>query len=163
LGSSASFSWAQCKCPEPPNVMLRTPLTAASVNIFSVWRFATTIEHQAATYPTFDPTWYGAVTIVMAGLETASACICASVPVFWGPMLATASQLLGQIFITKEIHVTTEHRFEDLESNDTIHLGSRGKGMGVEENGAYFGQRAGSRLEWIGKAGAQQHSETWRR
>ena len=97
----------------------------------------------------------------MAGLETASACICASIPVFWGPMLASASQLLGQIFVTKEIHITTEHRFQDFESNDTIHLGTAATGMGVEEQGPYFGQRAGSRSEWAGKDGAEQHSEPW--
>jgi hypothetical protein len=139
----------------------------ASVNIFSVWRFATTIEHKAATYPTFDPSWYGPISIVMAGLETASACICASIPVFWGPMLATASQLLGQIFVTKEVHVTTEHRFpdfesnQDFESNDTIHLGTAATGMGVQEQRPYFGHGGGARLDWVGKDGVQQRTETW--
>ncbi len=137
-------------------------LTRPSVNIFSVWRFATTIEHQAATYPTFDPTWYGPVSIVMAGLEIASACICASVPVFWGPMLGTASQLLGQIFVTKEVHVTTEHRFEDLESNDTLHLRTRGTMMGMEER-AQLGDRAASRLEWTSKDGVPEDSKSWSR
>ena len=98
----------------------------------------------------------------MAGLEIASACICASIPVFWGPMLGTASQLLGQIFVTKEVHVTTEHRFEDLESNDTLHLRTRGTMMGMEER-AQLGDRT-PRLEWISKDGAvHEHAKSWSR
>ncbi|KAK4235833.1 hypothetical protein C8A03DRAFT_17477 [Achaetomium macrosporum] len=142
------------------------------VNIFSVWRLAETVHHQAGTHPTFDPTWYGAIVIVMAGLETASACICASIPVFWGPMLASASQLLGQIFVTKEVHVTTEHRFANLssgESADTFpHLEMHGATMGLpaltgsaDEFGLRTGSRAGSRLEWHGKDGAQHQYQTW--
>jgi hypothetical protein len=135
-----------------------------SVNIFSIWRFATTIEHQATTYPTFDPTWYGPIIIVMAGLETASACICASIPVFWGPMLASTSQLLGEIFVTKEVHVTTEHRFEDLgNSSDTFGELESGPRADMERNMGYSAPRAGSRLEWVGKDGVQQHCETWTR
>src|SRR5690349_3138330 len=89
-------------------------LTPIRVNTFSIWRLATTMEHRAGIYPTFDPTWYGPMTIVMAGLETAFCVICASVPVFWSPLSASASRLLGRIFVTKEIHATTEHRFDNL-------------------------------------------------
>ncbi|KAK4153771.1 integral membrane protein, partial [Chaetomidium leptoderma] len=133
------------------------------VNVFSVWRFAATIEHKAGTYPTFDPTWYGPIMIVMAGLETASACICASIPIFWGPMVASASHVLGHIFVTKEVHVTTEHRFGDLGSNDTLgQLEMQGTGTSMKANTAHHA-RAGSRLEWVGKDGVQQHCETWTR
>jgi hypothetical protein len=113
--------------------------------------------------------------IVMAGLETASACICASVPVFWGPMLASASQLLGDIFVTKEVHVTTEHRFANLssgESDDTfphvLEMHHHGVAMGLpevqgskDEFGLRSASRAGSRLEWHGKDGVQHQYETW--
>ncbi|KAH6844493.1 hypothetical protein B0I37DRAFT_164409 [Chaetomium sp. MPI-CAGE-AT-0009] len=134
------------------------------VNVFSIWRFATTIEHKAGTYPTFDPTWYGPIIIVMAGLETASACICASIPVFWGPMITSASQLLGQIFVTKEVQVTTEHRFENFGSSDTFYrLEMQGPGTDVGDGRGYLEQRCGSRVEWIGKDGVQHHSQTWAR
>ncbi|KAK3319479.1 hypothetical protein B0T19DRAFT_268285 [Cercophora scortea] len=90
------------------------------VNVFSLWRFVSMLYHRSTTYPTFDPMWYGPVSIVMAGMEIAAACICASVPVFWGPMVASASQLFGHIFVTKEVKVTTQHRFELFGSKDDI-------------------------------------------
>jgi hypothetical protein len=75
-------------------------------------------------------------------------------------MLASASQLLGEIFVTKEVHVTTEHRFEDLgNSSDTFGELERGPTAEME----YSVPRAGSRLEWVGKDGVQQHCETWTR
>ncbi|KAK4141466.1 uncharacterized protein C8A04DRAFT_30965 [Dichotomopilus funicola] len=132
------------------------------VNVFSIWRFATTMQHRAATYPTFDPTWYGPITIVMAGLETATSCMCASIPIFWGPLVTSASQLLGQIFVTKEVHVTTERRFDTFGSNETFHqVEMQGPGIGYEEDTIYFGQRSGSRLEWVSKDGTQHYTETW--
>jgi hypothetical protein len=145
-------------------LLLPHVLTCISVNIFSVWRFATTVEHRATTYPTFDPTWYGPISFVMAALETASACICASIPVFWGPLLASASQLLGQIFVTKEIHVTAEHRFEAFDSDDAfqdLEMHRTGMPVGlpadVEYSAPNYGQRTDSRPEWVGKErGVQQ-------
>lgn len=70
------------------------------------------VQHKSCTEPTFDPTWYGPVSIVMASLETAAACICASIPIFWRPLLDSASGFLGQIFVTKEVKVTSQNRFE---------------------------------------------------
>lgn len=121
------------------------------------------MEHKAGTYPTFDPTWYGPITIVMAGLETASACICASIPVFWGPMMTSASHLLGHIFVTKEVQVTTEHRFSNLDSSDKFDRhGIQGPWADLEDGRVYIEQRCGSRVEWIGKDGLQHHhSTTW--
>ncbi|KAK3368024.1 hypothetical protein B0H63DRAFT_442776 [Podospora didyma] len=96
-------------------------LMGTVVNIFSVWRFATMLQHRSTTWPTFDPTWYGPISIVMAALEIASACICASIPVFWGSIMAATSQFLGQIFVTKEVHVTSQHRFDTLGSSGAGH------------------------------------------
>lgn len=122
------------------------------------------MQHRAATYPTFDPTWYGPITLVMAGLETATSCMCASIPIFWGPLVTSASQFLGQIFVTKEVHVTTEHRFDHFGSNETFHqVEMQGPGIGYEEDTVYFGQRSGSRLEWVNKDGTQHYTETWPR
>lgn len=75
------------------------------------------VQHKSCTEPTFDPTWYGSVSIVMASLETAAACVCASIPIFWRPMLDSASGFLGQIFVTKEVKVTSQNRFELFGSN----------------------------------------------
>ena len=98
----------------------------------------------------------------MAGLEMASACICASIPVFWGPMMASASHLLGQIFVTKEVQVTTEHRFGNLDSSDKFdQQGIQGPWADLENGRVYLERRCGSRVEWIGKDGLQHHSTTW--
>ncbi len=67
-------------------------------------------------YPAVDPTWYAPITIVLAALEVNMASICASVPVFW-PVI---EQQFGKIFITQEVKVTSEERwqprFQDEES-----------------------------------------------
>lgn len=80
----------------------------SSVNVFSVWRLATIVEHKAATYPVRDPTWYGPISILLAILEVDAASICASVPVFWPAI----SNHFGRIFVTQEINITHEDRYE---------------------------------------------------
>lgn len=107
------------------------------VSVFSIWRLATIIAHKAATSPTFDPTWYGPISIVLAAVEIDSAMICASVPVFW-PVFRSAG---FQIFITKEIKVTSEQR---LSSSDGLEL--RGDGPGIFNSSAMgsMHSRAGS-------------------
>ncbi|EAQ91788.1 predicted protein [Chaetomium globosum CBS 148.51] len=82
------------------------------------------------------------------------------IPVFWGPMMTSASHLLGQIFVTKEVQVTTEHRFGNLGSSDAFHQ-HEGPWADLEDGKAYLEQRCGSRVEWTGKDGAQHHSTTW--
>ncbi len=76
--------------------------------MFAVWRLATVIQHKAAMWPVKDPTWYGPISILLAVLEVDCASICASVPVFW-PVL---SRQLGKIFVTKEIEIIHEDRYE---------------------------------------------------
>ncbi|KAM7198925.1 hypothetical protein V8F20_005992 [Naviculisporaceae sp. PSN 640] len=87
-------------------------IMGAFVNVFAMWRFITMVQHKSCTEPTFDPTWYGSVSIVMAALETSAACICASIPIFWSTMIDSASDFLGHIFVTKEVKVTSSTRFE---------------------------------------------------
>ena len=80
-------------------------LTESSVNFVSIWRLITIVEHRATTYPTFDPTWYGPISIVLAAIEVDASMICACVPVFW-PVLDRG--FLGNIFVTKEVKITRE-------------------------------------------------------
>ncbi|KAI0130512.1 hypothetical protein BJ170DRAFT_317134 [Xylariales sp. AK1849] len=77
----------------------------------SIWRLATLVEHQATTYPTFDPTWYSPISSILSAVEVDIASICASVPVFW-PVLTNS---LGEIFVTKEIQVIHEDRVDMFE------------------------------------------------
>lgn len=87
------------------------------VIVFAAWRLVTIVEHQAATQPTLDPTWYGPISILLAVLEVDAAAVCASVPIFW----PTLTQQWGKIFVTQEIKITRETRYieEDDESELT--------------------------------------------
>lgn len=91
-------------------------LTYYRANVVSVWRLVSVIEHHAATWPTFDPTWYGCVSIVLGAVEVDMAVICASVPVFW-PVLKSGG---FQILITREVQVTSR-----LMSNDDAGKGTK--------------------------------------
>jgi hypothetical protein len=77
--------------------------------MFAIWRLQTIIAHQAAYYPTHDPTWYGPSSIILAVLEIDAAAICASVPVFWPALEAH----WGSIFVTQEIKITHEDRYDE--------------------------------------------------
>lgn len=72
----------------------------------SILRLAAIITTRAATYPTFDPTWYGSKPIVLAALETDLATISAAFPLFW-PVLC---RLPLDIVVTREVKVTLEDR-----------------------------------------------------
>ncbi|KAI2463888.1 hypothetical protein F4781DRAFT_414858 [Annulohypoxylon bovei var. microspora] len=80
--------------------------TGAVVNGLSIWRLATIVEHRATTSPTFDPTWYGPISIMLGTLEAMTASICASFPIFW-PSLKTR---LDEIFVTREVTITMNRR-----------------------------------------------------
>lgn len=83
----------------------------------SIWRLAVCIEHKAATYPTFDPTWYGVGVVVLGMMEVNAASVCACVPVFW-PVLTAR---IDQIFVTQEVKITRERRFSG-DGDDEIEL-----------------------------------------
>ncbi|KAJ0307868.1 uncharacterized protein N0V96_006304 [Colletotrichum fioriniae] len=76
------------------------------VNVLGIFRLIGISHSRAGTYPTLDPSWYGCVPIVLAAVEINLATICASLPVFW----PTLQSSIGQIFITKEIEITSEIR-----------------------------------------------------
>lgn len=95
-------------------------LLGALVISVSVWRFADMVAHRAATWPTFDPTWYGSSAICLGIVEVNLAIICASIPVFW-PTLSKA--LMGSIFVTQEVKITRHSRYStDVERDDEIEL-----------------------------------------
>lgn len=76
-----------------------------------MFRLIALVENRAATFPTFDPTWYGSSPIVLSALEAYLATLCASLPVFW-PIVkdALASK---RIVVTHEVVVKTESRTHD--------------------------------------------------
>ncbi|KAK7916888.1 hypothetical protein PG985_010496 [Apiospora marii] len=83
------------------------------INFISIWRVASMVEHRAATFPTFDPTWYGPISVELATLEVNFATICASIPVFW-PVLTAR---LDKVFVTREIKIERIHRFETVDED----------------------------------------------
>ncbi|KAK7973570.1 hypothetical protein PG989_015418 [Apiospora arundinis] len=83
------------------------------INFISIWRVKTIVEHRAATFPTFDPTWYGPISIELATLEVNFASICASIPVFW-PVLTRS---IDKVFVTREIKIERIHRFETVDED----------------------------------------------
>lgn len=78
------------------------------VNAMAIWRLQTIIEHQAATYPTPDPTWYGPISMLLALVEVDLSALAASIPIFW-PVLQMA---WGKIVVTKEVEVAFESRYD---------------------------------------------------
>lgn len=111
--------------------------------MLAIWRLATIIEHQAATWPVHDPTWYGPISIMLAVLEVDFAAICASIPIFW-PVL---EERWGSIFITQEIKITHEERYfhEDDVERFSSHTASRdGGGSEIELKRSESGQSHGS-------------------
>ncbi|KAI0105371.1 hypothetical protein F4776DRAFT_475831 [Hypoxylon sp. NC0597] len=117
------------------------------VLVFATWRLVTIIEHQVATRPTRDPTWYGPISIILAVLEVDAASVCASVPIFW-PVLRNLDW--GKIFVTQEINITRETRYmdddEDRLTRNTTHsrtgsevdLGGDGSRKGTRNKGMYY-------------------------
>ncbi|KAI0181958.1 hypothetical protein GGR52DRAFT_568168 [Hypoxylon sp. FL1284] len=84
-------------------------LLGVVVNLISILCLKSIIEHKAGTYPVLDPTWYGPKSITLAALEVDLASICASVPTFW-PILSQRLMGMGAVFVTREVHVTHQHR-----------------------------------------------------
>jgi hypothetical protein len=78
--------------------------------MLSAWRLATIVRSRPGTAPSFDPSWTGSISAVLASLEICAASICASVPVFW-PVLTAK---LDQIFVVKEVTVSRSDRFSTV-------------------------------------------------
>ena len=90
------------------------------------WRLQTITSHQAATYPTRDPTWYAPVTFILAAVEVDVAAICASIPIFYPVVAAAATEPWGRIFITHEVRITREDRFPTVTTITTARIASTG-------------------------------------
>jgi hypothetical protein len=110
-----------------------TNCPVTSVNVISIWRVATVFEHKATTSPTFDPTWYGPISILLTILEVNAATICASVPVFW-PVLTAR---LDKIFVTQEIKIERTHRFSTIDDDYELQHSPTGSGASKESEGLY--------------------------
>lgn len=108
--------------------------------MLAIWRLVTILDHQAATWPTHDPTWYGSISIILAVLEIDCAAICASIPIFW-PVLEAQ---WGSIFITQEIKITRENRYLDEDDGFSSRT-SRGGGSQIELKRSESAHTQGSR------------------
>ncbi|CAN8100949.1 unnamed protein product [Discula destructiva] len=89
--------------------------------MLSIWRLQSIVNTRAATFPTFDPTWYSPTPIVLSSVESSLAAVCASLPVFW-PMLKKS--LDPYIIVTHEVTVTREFRRPN-EDDDNVELQRR--------------------------------------
>ncbi|KAI0599508.1 hypothetical protein F4775DRAFT_113139 [Biscogniauxia sp. FL1348] len=109
------------------------------VIVLAIWRLVTILQHQVATWPTRDPTWYGPISLILAVLEIDAAAVCASVPIFW-PVLTVK---WGNIFVTQEINITHEARYVDDDEDRLTRGPSHGRcGSDVEVgNGAMPGAK----------------------
>ncbi|KAI0136766.1 hypothetical protein BJ170DRAFT_710803 [Xylariales sp. AK1849] len=105
------------------------------VSAISIWRLAVIVDHRAATYPTFDPTWYGPAVGILGMIEINAASICACVPVFW-PVLTAR---IDHIFVTQEIKITRERRFS-AEGDDEIELHDNKTGSLHSQSGSITSQ-----------------------
>lgn len=92
------------------------------VNMLSIWRLQSIVETRAATFPTFDPTFYGTTPIVLSAIEVDLAAVCASLPVFWPVIQKSIGSV---IIVTHEVKITREQRAGDGNTefgNDNVEL-----------------------------------------
>ncbi|KAI6088989.1 hypothetical protein F4821DRAFT_70632 [Hypoxylon rubiginosum] len=92
-------------------------LLGVIVNLISIWCLQTIVDHKAGTYPVLDPTWYGPKSITLAALEVDLASICASIPTFW-PMVQQRFLGMNSVFVTREVHITHQHRRLSSDNDD---------------------------------------------
>lgn len=114
----------------------------------STWRLATVVEHKATTYPTFDPSWYSPISIILSAAEVDIASICASIPVFW-PVLTDS---IGDIFVTKEVQIIHEERGDEFELHCSL---SRSGGTFDEENMKYGDGSLGQAISHVGSRASE--------
>ncbi|KAK0610714.1 hypothetical protein B0T17DRAFT_658465 [Bombardia bombarda] len=81
------------------------------VNTCAIWRLC-------AVWSLFDSLDLLPAAAIAGGLEVTLACICASIPVFWGPMAEKTSAMLNQIFVTKEVTIDVSNRYEAFTDGD---------------------------------------------
>ena len=89
-----------------------------SVNICALTRViysGLSLTNKSIDDPTWDEPW--AVSSVV--LESNLAAVCASVPVFWGPMREAVTEKWNKIFVTQEVSVVRTTRFNDYRGSGT--------------------------------------------
>lgn len=86
-------------------------LTCNRCVICSIVRLVSLVEHQATTWPTFDPSWYASEPVVLSILEVNIATTMASLPVFW-PYLR---RNIDKILITHEVEVKVTEHFTQID------------------------------------------------
>ncbi|KAI0010813.1 hypothetical protein F4779DRAFT_576207 [Xylariaceae sp. FL0662B] len=124
-------------------------ISGAVINALCMWRVATMVEHRVGTSPTFDPTWYTPISLILGMLEVNIASICASVPIFWPALTAR----LDQIFVTREVKITSTQRYTPGgDDDDEIEL-HRNVTDGGEGGWKTTHSRAGSELS-VSRLGA---------
>lgn len=123
----------ETKCTVPGFVLATRRLTRGHLGlnssnrsvVCSIIRFESIVDTKAATFPTFDPTWYGPTPIVLSILEVDIAAIMASLPVFWPYMRRN----IDRIMVTHEIEVkVTEHFTQIDDQGEDGRRGSRTRG-----------------------------------
>lgn len=98
----------------------------------SVVRFVYIIKYHATTYPTFDPTWYGAYTLILSVVEVDLATIVASLPVFWPHLRREVASIL----ITHEIEIKVTRKSEFFAAGGGGNNNSTGRNRRSTRHGA---------------------------
>ena len=107
------------------------------MSFLSIWRLQTIVQYQAGYSPTYDPTWYGPISLLLGVLEVNVSSLCASVPIFW-PVI---SPYLGTIFVTREIDIQIQHAFHDHDHEAMIADDSKSLSKATTES--HYGHNRG--------------------
>ncbi|ORY64085.1 uncharacterized protein BCR38DRAFT_433970 [Pseudomassariella vexata] len=75
------------------------------VNALSVWRVVVNIRNQVGQYPTYDPTFYGPISVTLGVAEISIGAIAGSISVFWPNLIRPR---LNQVVVKFEVMVRRE-------------------------------------------------------
>ncbi|KAJ4379649.1 hypothetical protein N0V86_004831 [Didymella sp. IMI 355093] len=120
------------------------------VVLMAILRLWGVFKHSSEAINAFDFSWWYPEVLIISCLEVDFAIICASMPIFW-PTVVTN---WNAIFVTKEVHVVHQDRFQDFEMGRPTSLKSTASQEGLtkfpsgEQKSYYyndFGAEAGPR------------------
>lgn len=97
------------------------------VVLMAILRLWSTFKHSAEDIEGFDFTWWYPEVLIISCLEVDFAILCASMPIFW-PTVVTN---WNAIFVTKEVHVTHQDRFQEFEMGRPTSLKSTASQEGL--------------------------------
>ncbi|UPX18907.1 uncharacterized protein EKO05_0009190 [Ascochyta rabiei] len=97
------------------------------VVLMAILRLWSTFKHSADAIKSFDFTWWYPEVLIISCLEVDFAIICASMPIFWPTVVAN----FNAIFVTKEVHITHQDRFQDFEMGRPTSLKSTASQEGL--------------------------------